>query len=336
MLIFVSGIRIEYRDARSNGKKYLNITSKIIDPQIIDPLTIGIYKVIYGENRDEIIQVSDLQLLQNFHLRNAKQQFIPQFKNLPKLNYLSLEHNEIIFVSKDRFSTMPLVYIDLKFNNILRIEDGSFGVNVKHVYLSCNMLNKIEPTWFLNPAKLEVLDLDANNIQYIENDTLKNFVKLDYIYLMHNGLHTIGDGAFAHKNFISEMWLAFNHLTRLPNTVFRPGQITMEILDLSYNKLSYLPFTLMQRLNVSKAPHIDGNPWKCPCYYDYILKWINWDSYGVLTDPDRPNEPRCVVSKGFFKRHCTSAVDHEAITYFLRNSSPPPEDRSKYCRSKKV
>lgn len=331
----IAATNVQFREATGGGIKNVDISSRILNDQTISPLTIGVYKVTYSAQREEITEVSNLRVLQNFHIRNAKQQFIPQFRNLPKFNYLSLEHNEIIYITKDHFSTVPLVYADLKFNSILRIEYGSFGPLLKHVYLSCNMLTKIEPGWFQNPAKLEVLDLDANRIESLEENALKDFVKLDYIYLMHNGLHTIGDGAFAHKNFISEMWLAFNRLTHFQDEMFREGQLTMEILDVSFNKLSYLPIELMRRLNVSKSPHIDGNPWKCSCYYDHILKWINWDTYGVLTDRDRPFEPRCVSSRGYAKRHCTYQVDEEAIALFTRESSPPPEDKNVYCHKKK-
>lgn len=327
--------KIEYHDASSSNNKYLDISSKVVSGQNVPGTTVGISRVWYRD-REEIRWVKDLPMLRYVKIESAGQEFVPKFRNVPKLESVFLEKNEITYVSDEHFGSTTLVYAFLRFNIIRAISEGTFGERVKHVYLSCNNLTRFDSEWFQNPARLEVLDLDANNIRHIEEGALEKFIKLDYIYLMHNGLLTIGDRAFSHRNFISEMWLAFNHLTAFPETIFKDTNVTIELLDISFNKLTYLPRKLMENLKVLSTPHIDGNPWQCPCYYPEIITWINWETYGKLIDRDRPREPRCVVSKGRFRNTCVDQIDIEAIRFFLTNSSPPPEDRASYCHQKMV
>lgn len=90
----------------------------------------------------------------------------------------------------------------------------------------------------------------------------------------------------------------------------------------------------MSRLHVVNAPQIDGNPWQCSCYYDHIIKWINWQGYGNITNKDRPGEPRCVVGNGIFADQCIYTNDEESLQLFFKASSPPPETKKQYCDQK--
>lgn len=326
---------LEIHDGHSTSR-VISTESIILDNSVLPPSTLSLKKVRYLPHDEEISRIHNLQNLRFVKIEGVNQQFLPEFKQLPKLESIYFEHNDIIYVSRGHISTVPVVYVFLRFNNLLQIEDKSFGPNLKHVYLSCNQLTKFSPDWFQNPSRLEVLDLDANRIRAIGEFALKNFVKLDYLYLMHNGLYTIGDGAFPNRVSFSELWLAYNNLKTFSSDAFSPSNITIDHLDIAFNKLTYLSKKFMEKVHMKNTPHIDGNPWQCSCYYDQIIKWIPWDSYGELIDRDRPYEPRCVVNRGALANACVYKSDDASIDFFLRSSSAPPQDREKYCHLKKV
>lgn len=331
LIVLSTCTRIEYSETGSRGFKSINITSTVLSDRTISVYTSAIRTVNYYDGDNELSVVTDLPQLRNIYIERVKQRFLPVFINVPNLDTISVERNELVLVTRDRFSALRIVYVFLRFNKLLQIEDGSFGTSVKHVYLACNFLTNIRKEWFQNPNIVNVIDLDDNNIQSIEEDTFKNFRKLEYFYILHNNLKTIGDGAFSGSGFISELSIGFNDLKELRPEIFNRN-VTVERLDISYNKLTFLHKELMKKIRLVDSPTIDGNPWQCSCYYHHIRRWLPWKYYEE--HKDRPGEPRCVSVLGDFSRRCRTYVSEELIATFLRESSPPPNKKGEFCVNK--
>lgn len=328
---YVSATSIEFFILRTSSVNTINLNGGEISDRYLSLFTNNINKITYSGTDEQINIVANLPELRVFNLEGQKQLFVPTFQNLPKIESLSLDRNELFSVQRDSFRTIPVVYLHLQKNSISQIQDGSFGTNLKHIYLACNMLQSIESVWFQNPAKIEVLDFDANNITFIRPYALQSFTALSYLYLLHNNLKTISIGVMPNRNFFSELWLGYNSLTELNPSIFAEGNITVEWLDISFNKLSFLTPEFMERIHPVDTPLIDGNPWQCPCYYYQIIRWMPWASYGIIPK-DRPGEPRCVADSGAFATTCVPVVNLELIDYFMKHTTPGPENKEIYCR----
>lgn len=328
VLLPISATIVQYTEVGSDVSQVQEIRGRILTGQTLSLYTININSVSYVKNNEELIRVADFPTLRNLNLDNSNHRYIPELKNLPSLENLYMEKNDILYIPYGRFTSIPIVYLFLRYNNIQQIEDSSFGKNLKHLYLSCNNLQYFEPKWFTNPTKLEVLDLDANKITSLQPNAFIQFINLKYIYLLHNGLHTIGPGAFSGRTYYDEVWLGFNNLTKLPSNAFQNYEITIEVFDISFNKLTYLEQDFMTKFKQKTTPYIDGNPWECSCYHN-IIQWVNWRTYNKRKGVER-GDPSCVVS--LKNSVCEERVNSEIIQYFQQFSSKNPENRYSYCK----
>lgn len=207
---------------------------------------------------------------------------------------------------------IPLGIINLSNNRIVTIESGSFGPNLKTLYLSCNMLNSFEPKWFQNSSNLLDLGLNGNKLKTLPNNLFKNFPALRTIRLQDNHIATIGEGAFSGSKHIDFLYLDNNKLLEFPSNIFQ-DQVKVNQLDINNNMLSYLSKDLMNKLNATDAV-VHGNPWQCACYEE-IKKWSTYFRYEHFKEP--PGAPRCVVPKTF-KDTCIEIIDFELIDYYKK------------------
>lgn len=299
-----------------------------LNNNVLSPKTNSIKQVIYSSKNRQISVVENLPELRSIYIERVEQQIIPEFKNVPKLSDVYMQSNDFVFIKKENFGYTNAVYIFLRFNSVYQIEDGSFGPKVKHVYLQCNNIRHVSPEWFQNPAVVNVLDLDENDIEYLQEGTFKDFKKLEYLYLVANGLKRIGDNAFSGTNFISELWLGSNEITELPATIFGSENVVMERLDISYNKLTFLTKDFLKQVNVTVSISLDDNPWQCSCYYYHILDWAG---SRISSEKARSGEPRCVGEYGPISRKCKYWVDKSIIDIYRKEVSPPLINRDIIC-----
>lgn len=324
-IFITSATIVQYTDKHGSTVQQKEIKTRVLTGQILDPSTTIIKSVIYDKNSEELTEVANFPLLKNLILDNSKHRFVPELKNIPVLQNIFLEKNHIIYIPFGRLTFVPAVYVFLRFNNIQKIEHDSFGESVKHIYLSCNMLSYFEPEWFTNPSKLEVLDLDANKITNIQENAFIKFTKLQYVYLLHNGLVSIESGAFSARNFFSEMWLGYNNLEKISSDIFRNEIITIEILDISYNNLTYLEKDFMEKVTGLHSINIDQNPWQCICYDNIIRPWLNRVSNRVDN-----NKIKCVQNR---LARCIEEPDEKLIRFYYGVRNKSSNNREIYCRA---
>lgn len=331
IFILTKSLNISYSEVGSSTFQTVDIENVIkIDSFILNPKTNTIKIQIYSNNDKQIKKVEDLPNLRTIFIEDVRQRAIPEFKFLPVLTDIYMQSNELVYVKKDNFGQTNAVYLFLRFNNIFYIEDGSFGPKTKHVYLQCNQLDQFNPNWFQNPAILNVLDLDQNNIQTIQNSAFRGFKKLEYIYLTGNGIKKIGDHPFPTSTFISELWLGSNELMSLPETLF-DNPVLLERLDISYNKLNYLSSNFLDKVKIMESLSIDGNPWHCSCYYFHL---IPWGGSKISFKESKKGEARCISEDGPLNKKCKpKAIDEHLVKIFMKEISLP-RSKSYICDNK--
>lgn len=331
----INCVTIEYRNVGDNIEdiktKKLEADSHQVklDDTNLDPIIFSINIQKY-KGPEQVYSISNFPRLDTADFDNIGQNVVPVFTNLPKLNYINMDRNKLVYLPKDALSKTPASKIYLRHNMIFTVEAGSFGNNVKEVNLDCNMVTEIHSNWFQAPEKLTTLYLSGNSIEVLEENLFKDFTSLTWIYFKHNKLKSIGSGVFPNRQHFKEINLGFNNLKTLPSNAFPERQFSIGMFDIRFNNLSFIPKVLMDRMIGRKTPLIDGNPWQCSCYHNEIIKWVNWNTYGIGAPKTRNNEPRCVEPKAFGET-CIENVDHEILEFFAENSSPPSENRQVYC-----
>ena len=150
----------------------------------------------YGINiKDHIVDVEDLILIKNctiielLSLENCSITDIQFIENLPNLNYLDLDKNNIKVISPLQKLT-KLKQINFSYNSTKGTEFESLAnlTNLEEVRFCGNGINNIN--WLEKLSNIKTLDLFNNQIQNIE--PLKKLKKLVRLNLSYNDISDIG------------------------------------------------------------------------------------------------------------------------------------------------
>ena len=145
------------------------------------------------------------------------------FQNgVPVLSQLDLANNLLGKIPFMAISSMKsLKTLDLSNNRIENIEDG---------------FSKIK-------LKLDKLILNENSINVITKNSFQNFKWINFTSLRNNPIHTVQDHGFFDAG-VRELDLANCRIGNLNPGAFRGLERSLESLDLSSNRLSFLPASL--------------------------------------------------------------------------------------------
>ncbi|XP_076649764.1 uncharacterized protein LOC143357275 [Halictus rubicundus] len=151
------------------------------------------------------------------------------FDSLSNLQYLDLSFNEIHSLQNINFIYLPSLKVVHVNNNFLTSLDiRIFPKSVTELFAGYNLIKKIH----YEPCQIEVLNIEFNHISEIQSNitALKNLRKLN---------------------------ISGNEISNFPNILFQ----NLKTLDLTCNKLAYIPETLsttnlpsLVELNVSNNP----------------------------------------------------------------------------------
>ena len=178
-----------------------------------------------------------------------------------------------------------MVKLDLSRNNIINIHSMAFqnGVPVlaslhlthnllgkipfmaissmkslKNLDLSNNRIETIEDSFSKIKLKLDKLNLDENNIQIITKTSFQNFKWINHTSLRNNPLHTIQDHIFLDTG-VRELDLHNCRIGNIGPGALRGLERSLESLDLSSNRLSFLPTSLFDDFDSIRKLSLSNN-----------------------------------------------------------------------------
>lgn len=244
---------------------------------------------------------------------NGMRNVAPVIEDLPNLKSVSFAKNRISVVPKDFLTRSNPSAVIFSFNNISKIEDRAFGSNIEQLYVTCNQLNNISSSWFVNPKKLQQLFLGGNKITTIPKDMFKHFVKLSILELRNNQIVTLGIGSLSGPTQMLRLNLGYNNISEIKANVFGE-QLSIIEFDIQYNRLSFLHQEMMDKIQI-EIVKLWGNPWLCPCQ-QLINAWIAKNNKDFSAGITREEDPSCIYALSF-KNDCVPFVDLELYSKFV-------------------
>ncbi|XP_062584074.1 leucine-rich repeats and immunoglobulin-like domains protein 1 [Saccostrea cucullata] len=222
------------------------------------------------------IQRKTLLSLKNcsiLNLREALQPFL--FASKKKIYSISVTFNDITIVQEDTFQSLVMLQqLDLCHNKIQNIDERAFtdAWKLRILKLCHNKLKQLKKNLFLSNVELvslylennffenipivslkvlknlKLLDLSANNIQFIPSLSALSSIK--FLYLSNNKIRTIASNAFDGLQHLSMLLLSGNKINNLPEEM----SIQFHLMDLGQIILH-------------------DNPLTCSCQNRWLISW---------------------------------------------------------------
>ena len=235
------------------------------------------------------------------------------FEGLYQLTVLDLKGNQIQELTQGVLDGLDnLETLNLDSNGLRKIQDHVFDghLSIRQLTLSNNDLSVLPFLMFEELRNLEVLDLGGNSISTLTPLINVHMFHLQSLTLSRNAIRRIPSPGFQNWFHLEELHLANNKFTHVPSF----NNVTqLKILDLSYNRIRYLPTdvfqgTSMQELYLGynrlktldmntfvnlenlRILDVSGDKYICDCrirwvsdYYD-IYDWMKLESLSYTID----------------------------------------------------
>ncbi|GBP27738.1 Leucine-rich repeat-containing protein 15 [Eumeta japonica] len=159
------------------------------------------------------------------------------------------------------------------FREIPKFATATQMVTLKHMILSNNQIKLMnDTTVFVNLANLEILDMNFNEITYMNEAVFKPLSKLKALTLRHNRISNLPQTIFQNFPKLNTLDLSHNEMVYIPVNAFR-GSI-LRNLNLSDNRFTYLQNNFCLELRNSGAKltkfYFNDNPWQCACLKELL------------------------------------------------------------------
>ena len=196
------------------------------------------------------------------------------YQNMPSMILLGGSHFKLFEYRQNGLEQLlgPLVISQPMKNAVFDLSDNKF---------SCIAPDAINITFNLGSTMKELV-LSGNKLAAqmeadINGITFRDFVHLGRLNLANNGIKKLPPGVFSQLSNMNVLNLSQNSLRQID---FEFGHMKMlEMLDLSYNLLTSLPESTLQRFSAlietsNLTTSLLGNPLQCSCETYYFLKWM--------------------------------------------------------------
>ncbi|XP_041375094.1 carboxypeptidase N subunit 2-like [Gigantopelta aegis] len=207
--------------------------------------------VITSDMFSIVRSITTLDLGQNHITELPRSQ---EFRNLPSLQNLFLDNNELTTFKDAQFSGITLDTLNVSRNRITSLSSETFiHFNVREIDLSYNALSRLQDS-FLRPTapQLEHLNLAGNPLRHIRKLAFEGLYRLKLLNLSSCTLETLDENMFS----------------SLQN---------MKTLDLSWNSLQYVPDKIVSVFNKLESLQLSQNYWKCDCRIKSLRSWLQGD-----------------------------------------------------------
>lgn len=217
----------------------------------------------------------------NIQLSSGRIKRIPdELEQLVGLQYLDLFGNSISDLPDWFYKLKELRNLSLRNNKFSNIPTIIFTLNgLKHINLAENRISNLHETDIRNLSKIETVDLSHNGISLIPEATieypgttsllakgnaleyfpkvLNDIITLRVLDLSENNIDKFADNDFVQLENLEELDLSYNKLTYLPPSIGKLKKLKK--LNLSGNRISYLPKEF-ENLVELKSLDLSGNP----------------------------------------------------------------------------
>ncbi|XP_018322504.1 leucine-rich repeat-containing protein 70-like [Agrilus planipennis] len=216
----------------------------------------------------------------------------PRSSNCVALSDISSKSVDELEIFQASMTTLPTSYflqfgyqnvseIKLCSSHVRNIEDDAFAglTRLKRLHLSNNFLKTLTSAGFRGLEQLDMLVLSFNKIDKIEEGTLKGLTSLIYLNIRNNELSVIPNEIqelnnlkyldMSHNDFsnvnvilksnsLNFLRLSSCKIVTLTENSFK-GTPQLQLLDISYNLLTTLPFQLLQPLTALVVFDVSDN-----------------------------------------------------------------------------
>lgn len=132
----------------------------------------------------------------------------------------------------------------------LLVTEKAYALVAKH--------NQIIDVVFINPLRIQKLDLSYNQISNITNIT-RNGDNIWYLNLSHNPIGRINVKTFSKLTSLRELYLSGTNLLGLDYGSFPYVDSDLNVLDISYNNLKYFDLEILSYQSKLESVYLDGN-----------------------------------------------------------------------------
>jgi hypothetical protein len=136
---------------------------------------------------------------------------------------------------------------------------GPGWMNLEELYLSKCRIRRIEANAFSNLKRLKELDLNSNEIEFIDRQAFKGLGNLAQLVLWKNKLHRIEHGTFDSLISLKELNLRSNQIEELTTGLFDSLGSLVE-LNLEFNVIRRLDEDVFKGLTKLHYLELIGNP----------------------------------------------------------------------------
>ena len=132
---------------------------------------------------------------------------------------MELRNNNITRINDHSFKGLSnLLYLNLGYNNIYKISLSAFDEldQLKVLWLDHNLLKSLpDDVFFENQESLEQINLESNQLEFVQKFMLADLENLKQIFLQHNNIDFIHPKAFHSNKQLSRLFLHGNKLTSI-------------------------------------------------------------------------------------------------------------------------
>ena len=183
------------------------------------------------------------------------------FGNFKFLTQINISLNKIEKIDEFAMNLPLLVNLDLMGNRINKFISANvfYGLkSLKELILGNNSLSELFPFTLSHLNNLSTLNLDANQIEQIQNDSFYGLTKLKKLSLRYNLLKRLNSSIFWHLSNLAVLELDSNRLTSISKGSFL-GMNNLAILRLSDNRLQFIKTTFFVSLKNLNELYLRNN-----------------------------------------------------------------------------
>lgn len=286
------------------------------------------------------------------------------FRNLSELNTLDLSYNLIATIDKTQFNgnltilnlqNNPIIRIDcniLQFlmsstkveftwayirdidkscsKNVVDIElnsenDVIFRIfrnnsaselvcskenvnNLRNLNISGNQLQNTAQIIDLLGSSIEKLDISSNFVGKLDTETLKKLNNLMYLNLSHTNLSNFGFNTFYNQRKLQILDLSYNHMKKIDFTLFVRNFKTLHTLNIEGNDLIEVNTITRSRFPKLNSLGLSKNHFSCHYLANFLLQWENLTLFENPSDQTHIDGVDCYHKDLSSKRNTTYEI----------------------------